>query len=153
MEKGWGARAKGGVADWDTFAKSLGYGNEFEMFYNLYVEERLSFQDIANALTVSTTRVAKKLQEFGIPTRPRGGANNKGTQRIRLHKMDQRIVFFLPHQEVIKLTSVSHWTLTTYKKSIIGESDGLLHNSTDSGAEPIFDSVTKTLGAATGKGS
>jgi transposase len=65
------------MIDWGTFAQSLNYIGEAEMWKDFYVTKSLSIGDLAKKLDVSRNTVRMRLNACGVTSRNRGGPNNQ----------------------------------------------------------------------------
>ena len=101
--------------DWDGLATSLGYRDEHHMWYDLYISNLFSINQIAAKLGFSPATIAKKIEEAGLPKRSRGGANNAGKMQLRLHLLDQRLVFDSTTPYLAKLLKCNPTTIWKYK--------------------------------------
>jgi transposase len=129
------------VEDWDGIARQLGYDSERDLLLDFYVKREMSIKTIALKLGAGTTTINRRLSICGITKKPKGGANNLARQKMKLHRMDQRLVMFRPLKEVAEISGTHTTTVYKYRKEVKGgKLDGVLHNSTDSGTEPLFDS-------------
>lgn len=68
---------------WEPIAKTLGYPDEKSMLVDLYEKEGLSITDLAKKLGYARNSVRRRLLEYGIKPRSRGGLNNLGMSKLR----------------------------------------------------------------------
>jgi hypothetical protein len=71
------------TTSWNPEAQALGFENEKEMLYDLYMLNNFSLSQIAKMLGYSYFSVRRRLLIWGINLRHRGGPNNNGNRRLR----------------------------------------------------------------------
>lgn len=103
--------------DWQALAKRLSYANEKEMFVDLYKTRGISVIELGKRLGFTRGTIARRLGLLGIIKRSRGGANNQYTQRIRLWRIDQRLLYCFNRNEVARVAKVSLATLQSFVSS------------------------------------
>ena len=69
---------------WQHFADTTGFRDEKEMLHSFYLEQKLSINQIAEVLGVSTGAVRRRLRLADIPLRGRGGKNRIGVGKVQL---------------------------------------------------------------------
>ena len=70
--------------NWESKHKELGYDTEFNMFHDLYVEQKMTLRELTQIMGVGINTIRQHLQACGINRRPRGGQNRLGMSRVRL---------------------------------------------------------------------
>ena len=129
------------MEDWDGIARQLGYDSERDLLLDFYVKEEMSIKTIALKLGAGTTTINRRLSICGITKKPKGGANNLARQKMKLHRMDQRLVMFAPLKRVAEISGTHTTTVYKYKKEVRGgKLNGLRDNLASGGTEPLFDS-------------
>ena len=108
------------MEDWNRLAEALGYIDEEEMLRDLYEEEGLSYNRIAKKLGAARWTISRRLTLYGIEKRARGGPNNVGRIKNKLHLLDQRLVFRSPLTKIAKLLGGHTTTIYKYKKAVAG---------------------------------
>lgn len=69
------------MTNWIFKARELGYRNEGQMLYDLYVNMELNQRDIAKLLGVVKSSVERRMRECGVD--PRGVGRRKRVKRSR----------------------------------------------------------------------
>jgi hypothetical protein len=101
-------------SDWQALANRLGYSNELEMFQDLYELQELSVADIGRRLDYTGAAIARRLELLNIERRSRGGANNQRSQKLKLWRVDQRVLWCYGRSVVAQALRVSSSTLQNY---------------------------------------
>lgn len=101
--------------DWMDLAISLGYKDDYQMFYDLYISHGLSMSQIGVKLGYSLGTIDRRITRLGIPKRKRGGANNMARYRRLLHLMDQRVVYSRRSEDLGKQLGCHPSTVWKYK--------------------------------------
>lgn len=103
--------------DWDAYARRFGYKNEWDMFYDLYIVQKISVISLGERFGRNRGTIARRLDILGITKRSRGGANNQFSQQFRLWRFDQRILHLFG-REIADVLEVSSATLKNYLESL-----------------------------------
>lgn len=64
------------MTQWEMLARNLGHADETAMWKTLYVDRRISLQQLANQFASTPHSIRIRLQACQIPLRSRGGKNN-----------------------------------------------------------------------------
>ena len=129
------------IDDWDHKARQLGYLNECDMFTKLYLDEHRSIAMLSLLLQAGSATISSRLDKLNIPKRSRGGDNNSGWQTWKLSHFDQRIVLYLPLDQLPEMTGISRSLWYKYKRSR-GGTNGLLYYLTDNGIREVQCSIS-----------
>jgi hypothetical protein len=68
---------------WLPIAQALGYTGEKEMLENLYLTQQMSINEIAFVLGYAGWTVRRRLLEYNIRLRSRGGPNKQGQRKLK----------------------------------------------------------------------
>lgn len=69
---------------WQPIADTLGFKSEEEMLKHLYLSQSFSLLQMKQVLGYSTYAIRRRLIEFGIPLRSRGGPDNRlGRRKLK----------------------------------------------------------------------
>lgn len=112
------------MEDWNGIAKMIGFVDERAMLQCFYVDEALPITEIAKKLSCGPATVASRLVKNNIKARPRGGANNSHRISKKLFRMDQRLVFQLPDNELAKLVDAHQSTVYKYQRAVCAVKKG-----------------------------
>jgi hypothetical protein len=105
-------------AEWEAYARRLGYPDERAMFKDLYERQGVSVIDLGDRLGFTRGTIARRLSLLGIVKRSRGGANNEFTQRFRLWRFDQRLLHCYSSGALEECLQISSVTLKSYLNSL-----------------------------------
>lgn len=107
------------MEDWYTISQSLGYDSPESMLRDLYIEQARSTYEIANMCNVTAPCIRRKMREYDIPLKPRGGANNT-TMLREIAKHDPTIL----KQDALVLAKkyrISRWTVYHLRWKYLGK--------------------------------
>lgn len=105
-----------GKLEWQEMAETLGYEDEFNMWYDLYIANELNTGVLSKKLGVSRVTVCYRMDKLGIPRRGRGGANATGKIKTKLHLMDQRLIYSTSPYILAKMLRCSYEAVYSYRK-------------------------------------
>lgn len=113
--------------DWSDILNTLGFESERSMLQELYVEQRLSINQLAQAIGFSAFAVRRRLIVNNIPLRARGGPNHVKT---KLSGVSDKILMSANRKRLAIHYNVHPSTISAEKRRRF--KDGISSNSTDS---------------------
>jgi hypothetical protein len=111
-------------SEWEIQADYLGYPDVETMMRDLYLNKQLSIGQVARRLGMGTATVTRKLRQFDISTRRRGGPNRYPQLFYKLHLIDQRFVFGKSTSAVSGVLRMSLSYVYKYKTRVKGVTYG-----------------------------
>lgn len=132
------------IEDWDLYSRKLGYKNEQDMLQDMYTNEELSISEIAGRLNVAQYSIQRRLDNYNIPRRKRGGANNSAEQTKKLFHLDQRIILTLSITKLSTEIGISTSLIYKYRKNVLGDQNGILCSKSHFGIDALQHFVDQT---------
>lgn len=107
--------------NWQKIARSLGYIDEKNMWYNLYTVDGNSIDNLYQRLGYATHTIRKRLKVCNIEVRSRGGSNGATPPALNiLFHIDQRIIWSRTIKELTELTGCSPAVISRYRTTSQG---------------------------------
>ena len=101
---------------WNEIATTIGYKDEEQMLYDMYIKQRLSLITIGEKLGSGKATIRNRLIFYNIDRREKGGPNNPSQKRLFLHLLDQRYVRTTSKRDIAKLLDSHPSTVWRYLK-------------------------------------
>lgn len=127
--------------NWKGLATSLNYTTETEMWQDLYLEQKLTIQQLSLRLGYGTHTIRRRMLLCSIDMRQRGGPRTSAYNRGKVFHLDQRCVWTMSVQELCKALNVSQDVIYRYKKYLGGKCNGILYHISDRGVREICNFV------------
>jgi len=102
--------------EWNALARALCFRDERHMYEVLYTEQMLSVAEIAERLNAGTCTINRRMAQYGIRKRQRGGAQGTAVKKQLLWRLDQRVVMTLKNSALAEMLDISHGVVYHYKR-------------------------------------
>lgn len=135
--------------DYNALARGFGYEDYKYLLEDLYINDGLTVKQVAAKLNKSTFTISHHLEEYGIPKRRPGGAQNLSKKKWKLFRLDPRVIWSFDNITLGNLLKMDKSTVYKYKREVYFHAN--VYYQSNRRAGEVLNTQQRTDGPVSGK--